>query len=216
MALVWKQQLPMRQEWVSVFEDVNQLISLDRALSDKQIEAATTSGSWMEPTMVRLLSIRPLLQSSDQENIMEEVCRLGTLMFLAPIWRHMGANPVWTINFSRNLLEVLNTHRAEWNELKPFLVWAVYFAAIETRDTNERVQFNFMLAVLMRGMQMKEWEELLQLVKSVLWVEKIFGKSDDTIRDAVMGILVSTPIAGPMDDLSESNFFWEEEFPADA
>jgi hypothetical protein len=60
------------------------------------------------------------------------------LLFLSPIWRHMGANPVWTSTFSRNLLELLNNNRVEWVELKPLLVWTVYFAAIETRDLGQR------------------------------------------------------------------------------
>lgn len=126
---------------------------------------------------------------SDAGNVMEEVCRLGTMLFLAPIWRWLGASPVWTFTLTRNLLSVLHGYMIEWAELKPLLVWSVFFAALETRDARERSQFAFMLAVLMGGMRIREWDELLQVVKSVLWVDLIFANSDDGIRDEVLNIL---------------------------
>jgi hypothetical protein len=89
---------------------------------------------------------------------------------------------------------VLNTYRAEWADLKPLLVWTVYFAAIETRDLRERGQFVFLLAMLMNGMQIQEWEELLQVVKSVLWVDKVFVNSEEAIRDEVMAIITKSPL----------------------
>lgn len=189
ISLAWKQQFPTQQNWISIFDDVTQLISLDRAFAEGQLEAAVTSGSWMEPTIFRLLSIRPLEAGNNRDHIIEEVCRLGTLLFLAPIWRVMGSSPVWTFAFSRNLLFVLNNYMVEWNDLKPFLVWVVYFAAIETVDPVERSRFIFMLAVLMRGSQITEWEALMRIVKGVLWVEKVFGDSEDNIREEVMGIV---------------------------
>jgi hypothetical protein len=143
----------------------------------------------MEPTMVRLLAIRPLIRGHERSHVIEEVCRLGTMLFLAPIWRWFGASPVWTFNLTRNLLSVLNSQMVEWGELKPLLAWAVYFAAIETRDMQERSQFVFILAVLMSGWQMQEWDELMALVKSVLWVDLVFGSSGDSVRDDVLSIM---------------------------
>lgn len=176
-------------DWITIFDDVNQLIMLDRGFTKDEKHLAETTGCWMEPIMVRLLAFRPLAKGTEPRNVMEEICRLGTMLFLAPIWRWLGASPVWTFNITRNLLTVLHSHMIEWGELKPLLVWSVYFAAIKTRDTQERDQFAFILAVLMRGMQMQEWEELVQVVKSVLWVDNIIASSDDTIRDEVLNIL---------------------------
>jgi hypothetical protein len=50
----------MQLDWITIFDDVAQLISLDRAFNEEQLMLAITSGSWMEPTMYRLLAIRPL------------------------------------------------------------------------------------------------------------------------------------------------------------
>ncbi|KAF2245891.1 hypothetical protein BU26DRAFT_541941 [Trematosphaeria pertusa] len=195
ISLKWKQQLPTLLDWISIFDDVNQLISLERAFTDKELRLAATTGSWMEPTMVRLLAIRPLVRGSSQENVIEEVCRLGTMLFLAPVWRWIGARPVWTFNISRNLLSILHSHMVEWGDLKPLLAWVIYFAAVETRDAMERSRFVFFLAVVMGGLQIREWEELMQIVKRVLWVEKVFANSEESIREEVMRILRrATPV----------------------
>jgi hypothetical protein len=192
ISLKWKQRLPGLTDWVTIFDDVNQLIMLDRGFTDEDKHLAETTGCWMEPTMVRLLAIRPLDSGSDPGNVLEEVSRLGTLLFLAPIWRWLGARPVWTFTLTRNLLSVLHSHMIEWGELKPLLVWSVYFAALETRDAQERSHFTFILAVLMGGMKIREWDELVQVVKGVLWVDRVFASSDDGIRDDVMNILCAS------------------------
>lgn len=166
---------------------------LDRGFTDNVKHLAETTGCWMEPTMARLLNIRPLNNGSDAGHVMEEVCRLGTMLFLAPIWRWLGASPVWTFTLRRNLLSVLNSYMIDWGDLKPLLVWAVYLAALETRDAQERSQLAFMLAVLMGGLGIREWDEMLQVVKSVLWVDRVFASNYDetvaSVRDEVLNIL---------------------------
>ena len=47
-------------DWVTIFDDINQLITLDRGFTEEEKHLAETTGCWMEPTMVRLLAIRPL------------------------------------------------------------------------------------------------------------------------------------------------------------
>ncbi|KAL1644642.1 hypothetical protein SLS61_008693 [Didymella pomorum] len=175
--------------WVTIFDDVVQLISLDRAFNERQQELAVTSGSWMEPTIYRLLAIRPLLMGDGRENVLEEVCRLGTLLFLAPFWRALGHNPVWTAAISRNLQRVLLQYKTEWHDLRPLLVWTLYFAAVETSDLAERSQFVFMLAIVMSGMQLRVWGEIMEVVKGVLWVDSVFAGSDELISDEVMQIV---------------------------
>lgn len=179
----------MQLDWITIFDDIVQLISLDSMFNERQLMLAITSGSWMEPTIYRLLSIRPLQQGSNREHVMEEVCRLGTLLFLSPFWRALGQSPVRTAALSRNLLLVLLKNMVEWNELKPLLIWTLYFAAIETKDLAERSQFVLMLGILMSGMQLQEWDGLMEIVKEVLWVDKLFAGTEDLIRDEVMQIV---------------------------
>ncbi|KAF9691459.1 hypothetical protein EKO04_010905 [Ascochyta lentis] len=189
ISLAWKQQMPMQMDWISIFDDIVHLVSLDCTFNDQQLELAVTSGSWVEPIMWRLLAIRPLNHGNGREHVLEEVCRLGTLLFLAPFWRTLGNSPVWTVAISKNLQSVLLQYRTEWNGLKPLLLWSLYFAAIETGGLAERSQFVTMLAIVMLSVQFQEWSELLQAVKSVLWVDKVFAGSDELIREEVMDIV---------------------------
>ncbi|KAH9882667.1 hypothetical protein J1614_000903 [Plenodomus biglobosus] len=197
ITLLWKQQFPTRQDWITIFDDIVHLLSQDRAFNSEQLILAITSGSWIEPTIYRLLSIRPLHLGNNRDHVMEEVCRLGTLLFLAPFWRLLGHNPIWTAAISRNLVNVLVGGFVEWKELRPLLAWVLYFGAVETGDLAERSQLVFMLAVLMGGLQLREWEWLMELVKSVVWVEQVFVGSDELIRDEVMQIVGRVGLAAP-------------------
>jgi hypothetical protein len=215
MSSSWKQQMPMSLDFITIFDDVVQLISLDKAFNEEQLMLAITSGSWMEPTLYRLLAIRPLNNGNIRENVIEEVCRLGTLLFLAPFWRMLGQSPVWTAAISRNLLLVLTKNMIEWNELKPLLIWVLYAAAVETKDLAERSQFVFMLGILMSGMQLQEWDDIMLIIKSVLWVEKVFAGTDELIRDEVMKIVNHNPMDMlPVETTPPPSFL--DEFAAEA
>ena len=192
---MWKQQLPSYLDWVTIFDDIVQLISLDGAFNKQQLELAATSGSWIEPTIHRLLAIRPLALGNGRGNILEEVCRLGTLLFLTSFWRILGQSPVHTAAISRNLRRVLLQYETEWHELKPLLAWTLYHAALETADPALRSQFVFMLAAVMSGMQIQAWEEFIAIVKSVLWVDSMAAVSDDLIREEVMQVVGDMPSA---------------------
>jgi hypothetical protein len=120
-------------------------------------------------------------------------------MYYIQLWIAMGQRAIWTAAISRNLMLVLTKHMAEWKELKPLLLWVLYFAAVETKDLSERSQLVFMLAVLIGGMQLQEWDDVMQAVKSVLWVEKVFAGSDDLVRDEVMAIVRQNAIRQVME-----------------
>ena len=180
---------------MTIFDDIVQLISLDGAFNKQQLELAATSGSWIEPTIHRLLAIRPLALGNNRGNVLEEICRLGTLLFLTSFWRILGQSPVHTMTLSRNLRLVLLQYQTEWHELKPLFAWTLYHAAVETADLKLRSQFVFMLAIVMSSMQMQGWDEFLAIVKSVLWVDSVAAGRDDLIREEVMQVLGDPPSA---------------------
>jgi hypothetical protein len=186
MSLMWKKQLPMQQDWISIFDDVVQFTTLDPAFNTERPLASATGSSWMETIIYRLLCVRPLQQGNERGNWIEEVCRLGILLFLTPLWRLLGRYTVWTAVISRKLLLILTENMVEWNELKPLLVWVLYFAAIETKDFVERGHFVVMLALVIKGMHLQEWDEIMSTLKNILWVEKVYMGSDELLRDDVM------------------------------
>ncbi|KAI8933326.1 hypothetical protein NX059_009950 [Plenodomus lindquistii] len=208
ISLLWKQQFPPRLDWITIFDDVVQIIQQDCAFDIDQLVLAMTSGSWIEPIIYKLLSIRPLSLGSDREYVMEEVCRLGTLLFLAPIWRLLGHGPIWTAAISRRLMHVLGTNMVEWNDLKPLLAWVLYFAAVETSDIAERSQLVLVLAALAAGMQLRDWGGLMEIVKGVLWVEKVFAGTEELIKEEVMEIIGHSDFATPFVEPPLSYLEW--------
>jgi hypothetical protein len=188
----------MQREWITIFDDIVQFITLDPAFNTERPLLSVTDSSWMEVTAYRLLCVRPLQQGNEHGKMIEEVCRLGTLLFLTPLWRLLGRYTIWTAVISRKLLLRLTEKMVEWNELKPLLAWVLYFAAIETKDLVERSHFVFMLAVVIKGMHLHKWDEVLSTLKNVLWVEKVYTGSDALIRDEVMQI-VNQDCVGPDD-----------------
>jgi hypothetical protein len=183
----------MQLDWITIFEDVVQLISLDQDFSMEQLKLANTTGSRLEPAMYRLLAIRPLLHGNDPEKVLEEICRLGTLLFLSLSWRLLGQSPVWTATISLNFMFVLTKNREEWNELKPLLVWVLYFATIETKELAERSQYVSMLAIIAMSMQLQQRAKLMQVLRGVLWVERVFAGSDGVLRNEVMQVVDQQP-----------------------
>ena len=43
-----------------------------------------------------------------------------------------------------------------------------------------------MLSIIMSGLHLNEWDDFMQLVTSVLWVENVYTGTDELIRDEVM------------------------------
>jgi hypothetical protein len=77
----------------------------------------------------------------------------------------------------------------EWKELKPLLVWTIYFGAVETRDLEERGQLVFMLGIVMAGMGIGAWEDLIGVVKSVMWVGEVCDRTEEGIREEMMAVV---------------------------
>ncbi|USP78007.1 uncharacterized protein yc1106_05281 [Curvularia clavata] len=86
----------------------------------------------------------------------------------------------------------------QWNELKPLLVWVLYFAAIETKHSVEQRHLVMMLAVVIKAMHLHEWREVLSTLKNVLWVGKVHTSSDDLVRDRVMQIVNQECVGQPI------------------
>jgi hypothetical protein len=46
-----------------------------------------------------------------------------------------------------------------------------------------------MLAAVMAAVQLREWDEIMQIVEGVLWVVKVSAGSDELIQDGIMQII---------------------------
>ncbi|KAF1919314.1 hypothetical protein BDU57DRAFT_137436 [Ampelomyces quisqualis] len=99
----------MRLDWISASDDVVQLISLDRAFNDEQL-----------PLFGPGCTATATIQSRSWER------QLASAYYCS--CRHSGDRRAFACVFAKN------RNRADCNERKPLLVWALCFAAVETND----------------------------------------------------------------------------------
>jgi hypothetical protein len=104
--------------------------------------------TWIGPVLHRLLSLRPLQPnvSPTRASVIEEVCRLGTLLSLAPRWRSFGTHPIRTVTIRRKLFAILNTYVQDWGNLRILLLWSLAHATREAEEDVERRNFAVRLA----------------------------------------------------------------------
>lgn len=174
ISTLWEHELPNAHAWISIFNSISHLLS----------EPDVPTNIWMEAILHRLLSLRPLQIDSipPPEAIIEEVCRIGTLLFLAPLWCMFGVHPVRTAALRHNLLAILHSYFTVWGELRVVLVWVLMHAAREVETELERGEFVMRLAMVASKLRKQSWETLLEVVKSVMWIEHVGEKHWDIVR----------------------------------
>ncbi len=172
IASVWKQELPKTHSWIAIFSTLSRLLATRN----------TPPNSWMGPILHRLLRIRPLQSNTTRAGIIEEVSRIGTLLFLAPIWRTFSTRPVQTATLRLGLLSIMKTQFVQWGELRPLLLWILMHAAGESEQGLEQDEFLVRMAMVMKMMGIQSWEEMLRVVQDVLWSEAAGRVGYDAMR----------------------------------
>ena len=163
ISTIWQHELPDTDAWIAIFNSISCLLS----------NSNVPTNVWMEPILHRLLSLRPLQVDSipPRESIIEEVCRIGTLLFLAPVWRTFGVHPVRTAALRHNLLFMIHSYFATWGELRIVLIWALMHAAREADTESERNEFVMRVAMVASKMEIQSWEQLMDVMREVLWID---------------------------------------------
>ena len=181
----WSEELPQARDWKSTYELLSSLLS----------DPEKPPNTWMEPVLHRLLSLRPMQPdvTPTRASVIEEVCRLGTLLFLAPTWRSFGIHPVQSTRIRQNLFNVLNGHFVEWGKLRVLLLWTLAHAEREAEEDDERGEFAIRLAMVMGKMRLAEWKDVIKEAKGVLWVDG-FEESWKGVEVALEGITRSTTV----------------------
>jgi hypothetical protein len=163
ISIIWQHELPDTDSWILIFNSISRLLS----------NPNVPTNIWMEPILHRLLSLRPLQVDSIplRESIIEEVCRIGTLLFLAPVWRTFGVHPVRTAALRHNLLFIIHNNFAEWGQLRVVLIWALMHAAREADTEGERSEFVMRVAMVASKMAIQSWSQLMDVMRGVLWAD---------------------------------------------
>lgn len=142
-------------------------------------DVSAEKGSWTNPIIHRLLSYRPLQQDSSRWfSCMQEVCRLGCLLYMVPVWRSLGVAPVESATLLKNLNNSLDVDDEKWGDLWVLKLWTLYMAAIEALDTSApgplQIWVLDQLTSVCLSNGVTDWNAGLALVKGILWFDCLF------------------------------------------
>lgn len=168
----WLRELPGAQSWISIFNTLCQFSAIPE-LSPQR---------WIGAILHSLLHFRPLRFNVTRAAIIEEVSRIGTLLFLAPIWRTFSSHPVTTAALRNNLLVIIKAHFALWGELRPLLLWILFHSARESEQEQERNEFLVRMAMISSTMGIQSGDEMLNIVLGVLLYEPAGRSSQEAVR----------------------------------
>jgi hypothetical protein len=177
---LWSNSMLGMPEWIRIYEtiatcsqDLLPSSSVGKEIcSTKQPQA----GAWINPVVHKLLQFRPLDEFGiSSESLIQEVCRLGSLLYLAPIWRAFGVHPVDTEGLVVKFRDLLSNNCILWGQLWKLKLWALCMAAIEAEQYTGIYWYAGKIANLLQDHDILSWDLGMKLVKELLWVEVIFG-----------------------------------------
>ena len=138
---------------------------------------------WVNVIIHRLLSVRPmeLMVNNDEYGaaVIEEVQRLGMLLYLAPVWRFYGAFPAFTKVIVRKIHELLKTQKTArlWErEIYSVRIWVLCMSAFETSALYEEHEDSSWFVQALAGILGSDCEPI-DIAKRVLWLPRLFDIS---------------------------------------
>lgn len=177
---LWKTALPANTGWIELYQQVEAFSNLAAfepfwtADTPSDCLQPTYTGVWANVMIHRFLLLRPLDIHAGPGAVIEEVCRLGSLLYLIPVWRHLGVYPVRSTAYLRNLRILLETKPVEWDGLWNLLLWVLYMACIEAHEEEDVRWFKSQLLLCARQHGLEDWDGIKGCIKKVLWIESVF------------------------------------------
>lgn len=178
-------------EWFFIFEDMIRFSYEDFATSSESVSPAMStssvgSGAWTNSIIHRLLSFRP------RENVLssrsfqtQEACRLGSLLFMVPVWRFFGVGPLAPGTLLTNLRHIIEVSNAEWGQMSILRLWILYVGTVEALGGPLEAWFLEHLVGMCMASGIKSWGEGIKAVKNVLWFSCLF-ESKDVLLEEIM------------------------------
>jgi hypothetical protein len=170
---MWNICLPNNQQWIPIYHDLSifsQQTVLD-ANSDMIISPYT--GAWSNAVIHRLLSIRPLLNGETRENVIEEACRIASMVYMVRVWRNFGIFPARSVFLVTKLRNLLSSHCLDWSGLEPLHMWILYTACVEA--SGENLEFFIDAARTCIALyRVSSWTAFKANAKAVLWIDKAY------------------------------------------
>jgi hypothetical protein len=160
---------------------VNELLALNRLMASELAARnlwgdGVFAGLNVVPVLSKLLSLRYDTVAgveSDPAFARQETCRIGAILYLASIRRRFGVNLSAGIYFQRLKDSVTAQDGSGMEITDPVLLWALVIGGVQSLTHEEHKWFVSATASIVARERYSTWEELMAIVREVLWIEGI-------------------------------------------
>lgn len=170
---------------------LNQFIVSELAARDLW-DDGVFAGLHVVPLLSKLLSIRYEADGHDPTFARQESCRIGTLLYLSGIRSRFGVNLSTGVYIPKLKDAIIAQDSLCLEPTDPILLWVKFIGGVQSFIHAEHKWFVSATARLIVGQQWSIWEELMVVVREVLWVEGILEVECHEFRREVSAELWSS------------------------
>jgi hypothetical protein len=137
------------------------------------------------PTLHRLLTIQAAAKGKPPADVVQEMCRLGAIFFLAEVRRKFGIAPVVTNVQATKLHNLLDGNEMLWvEELDSVRMWTIIMAGCAADNEADRA---WAVKALLRSrvsLVYRNWDEVMDVISEMWWIDEVFRlKSQDLLSE---------------------------------
>jgi hypothetical protein len=171
----------LTDEMVSAIKDLlalNKFIVSELAIRDLW-DDGVFAGLQVVPLLSKLLSIRHETSRHNPAFSRQESCRISATLYLAGIWRRFGVNLATGIYISKLKDAIITQDNSNLDKSDPILLWILLIDGVQSLIHAEHKWFVSATAELIVRRQFNRWEELVDTLGGVLWIEGILDVECD-------------------------------------
>lgn len=135
------------------------------------------------PVLHTLLAIQNDSQEDNLNNAVQEMCRLGSILFIAEVRRKFGISPVVTTAQSTKLHNLLDNEHALWREdLYNVRIWAIVMAGCAASTQADRA---WAVNALIRSkvfLKYENWKDMIDMVSNMWWIDEVFTSKSQRLQ----------------------------------
>ncbi|KAF4626853.1 hypothetical protein G7Y89_g11305 [Cudoniella acicularis] len=163
------------EQVVSVMSELlvlNQLILSELAVRDMW-DDGVFAGLHIVPIMSKLLCIRQEPCEHGPVFARQKACRIGALLYLAAIRRSFGVHLAPDIHIPKLKHAITTWVELNMDGTNPLILWLLVIGGAQSLGHQDNGWFVSATVNIIVRLQLSAWEELMNSVRSVLWVEGI-------------------------------------------
>ncbi|KAH8591156.1 hypothetical protein B0O99DRAFT_633264 [Bisporella sp. PMI_857] len=166
----------------------------DRGESWKNVKFLTY---WVDPILHILVGMPYDVTANRGSYIMEEMTRLGFILFLCKLRRISGQMGVETQLYVTKLKKLISMAEMDSHLVKKdgILLWVLFMGMVESLDSPEGAWFRESTAQIAFKMGWLSWNSLIATAKSYIWVDLVFGDELKILQHSYEHLLLELPAA---------------------